>query len=275
MSKVFDFKSAIAKAEKRLKNNTLGLIVLGSSGSGKSALTGTTGLKTLYLYLSGETHGPKSAKTYGKGDIDAIMIDDDGRNPDEAFTALLNILDEQEGVIKAGYKAIVIDGATELEALIRKTSIFKKACQTSNGSHNNFAEPAAVQTMFREVMSRLRLLGDQGVHYIMTCILDVKSMDDDTGEIAEATPRLSTYSVAESIIQQFPDVVAIGRMSNGEKTAHRIQLCSGISKASKTANGAVKKMINFHPRLTGVLTLPPHMPADLSKVIELKQGEAK
>lgn len=272
MSK-FNFSEAIKKAEKRLSNNTLGLIVLGSSGSGKSALTGTTGLKTLYLYLSGETHGPKSAKTYGKGDVDAIMIDDDGRAPDDTFAALLSILDSHEDIEKAGYGAVVIDGATELEALIRRTLAFKKACLTSSGSHNNFAEPAAVQGMFREVMSRLRLLGDQGIHYVVTCILDVKAMDDDTGEIAEASPRLSTYSVAESLIQQFPDVVAVGRMSNGEKTAHRIQLCSGISKASKTANGAVKKMINFHPRLTGVVELPPHMPADLSLVIELKKGK--
>jgi hypothetical protein len=268
-----DYKKLIAKAKGRMTNNALQLIILGPSGAGKSSLTGTTGLKTLYLYCSGESHGPKAAETYGKGDLDAIMVDDDGRTPDDAIKLTMDILGDHKFIKDGGYKAIAIDGASEFEALIRKTQLFKNGCKTDKGGHNNFAEPTVVLNIFREILAKLRSLSEEGVHYVMTCILDVKAIEDD-GSILESQPRLSTYSVAEGIIQCFPDVAVIGKMTNSEvKSAHRIQFGSGISKMSKDAAGRVKKMINFSPRLTGVKELPEHTKASLADIIKLKEAK--
>ncbi len=268
-----DYKKLIAKTKERMANNTLQMVVLGSSGSGKSSLTGTMGVKTLYLYCSGESHGPKAAETYGKGDLDAIMVDDEGRSPDDAIKLTLDILGDIKFLKDGKYGGVVLDGATEFEALIRKSQMFKNACKTAKGDHNNFAESGAVLNIFREILARLRGLSEEGIHYIMTCILDVKALDDD-GSVLESQPRLTTYSVAEGVIQCFPDVVVIGKMTNSEgKSAHRIQLGSGISKVSKDVGGRVKKLINFTPRLTGVKELPEHLKANLAEVIKLKGGQ--
>jgi hypothetical protein len=104
----------------------------------------------------------------------------------------------------------------------------------------------------------------------MTCILDVRALGED-GEVVEASPRLSTYSVAESLIQQFGDVVVVGRMEKDEKIAYRFQFGATVSKTSKDVRGVVKKLINFNPRISGVETLPANMKASLADVIKLKE----
>ena len=270
----FDFAKAIEEGKARRSRKTLEAIVLGPSGAGKSSLAGTFDGKILYLYGSGESHGPDAAETYGQGRLDTICLDD-GRGPDEAFDALMSVLKDVEFLKKNKYTAIVIDGATELEALIRKTAEFKAMCLTNQGKHNAFQEPTAVLAMFRQVFEALRgVKASLGIHYLVTCILDVKEISEN-GEIIDSSPRLSTYSVAEGLIQQFADVFAVGRMTNGDKVAHRIQFLSGVSKTSKDAAGKIKRSINFHPRLTGVKELPNTLPADLKEVLKLKVGEKK
>lgn len=269
----FDFKRAIEDAKKELNNNQVAAIVLGPSGSGKSSLLGTFGVKTLYLYTTGEDHGAKAAKVQGSENIVPLCIDyEDGQklDADDAFHRLLDVLGESAAIKEAGFQAVSIDGATELEAIIRGTSAWKAACQTDKGKHNTFQEPAATLAMFKRVMDKLKgLQREIGIHYAMTCILDVKVVGDD-GEVLESTPRLTGYSVAEGLIQQFPDVMVVGRMSKNDKIAHRIQMLAGVSKTSKDQAGVIKRCINFTPRITGVAKLANTYEANLAKIVELK-----
>jgi hypothetical protein len=273
----FDFSKAKQEAAKDLNNKKLGLLVLGASGSGKSTVAGTFGVKTLYLYTSGEVHGSQAASAVGDK-VTPICIDyADGNqlSADASYERLQSVLNDVAGIKAEGFEAVVVDGATELETLIRGTSRWKALCSTKDGSHNAFAEGAATLAMFRPIIDGLKTLQRQiGAHYAMTCILDVQSLADD-GEITQSKPRLNTYSVAEGIVQQFSDIVAIGRMTNGDTAMHRFQFLAGVSRESKDARGNIKKTINFHPRLAGVTLekLPVSTKADMKELIKLKGGK--
>lgn len=271
----FSFAKAAANARKDLDNRKVGAIILAPSGGGKSTLAGTFGVKTLFIFGGAESHGPVAASVHG-GDIVAVRFDqdDNGKNldADDAYARLLSILDAEDEIKAAGFGAIVVDSLTEVEIVVRATTKFKAECLGSNGKHNNFGEPAATLALFRPILVKLRDLQlNTGIHYAATCPLTVSAIGD-TGEIMESAPKLSGYSVAEGLILQFPDVLVVGRMVKGEKTAHRIQFNAGVAKTSKDQLGAIKKTVNFNPRVTGVKTLPANMEASLAKVAELKQG---
>lgn len=274
----FNFEAAIKEAEKSSTENLVSAIVLGPSGAGKSSIMGTFGVKTLYLYTSGESHGPLAARTLGGNNIIGVCIDQDNGatlGPDAAYARLLNILGDLDGIKKLGVKAVTLDGASEIEAIIRATEKWKQLCLSANGKHNGFAEPAATISLLRPVLNLLRDLQTRlGVHFAMSCILDVKDVGPD-GAILEAVPRLVGYSVAEMLIQQFADVLVVGRMTKNDVAKHKIQFMSDVNKVSKDQVGNVKKAINFAPRVAGVLVnqLPPIMDADLSQVIKLKQKD--
>lgn len=274
----FDFTKAIADAEGELNSTTTMSIVLGPSGSGKSSLAGTFELPTLYIYTDGESHGPEAAKALGKDTVLPVCLSREGDrelNADESYSRLINIL---QSVTKEQFGAVVIDGMTELETILRKTSQFKKDCINSKGKHDAFEEPKVVMDLLRPILGHLRSLKKKGVHSLVTCILEVSSLSD-TGEILESKPKLSTYSVVESVIQAFPDVFTVGRMvkegKNGVVQAHRIQFLSGVARNSKDAMGVVKKCINYHPRITGVIGLPGNVAAKMTEIIKLKLGETK
>jgi hypothetical protein len=275
----FNFKAAEARAQKDLSNKGLALMLLGQSGGGKSFAFGTFGVKTLFLYGTGEDHGPTSARKTAAGDLIPVCwdFDDAGErlSPDKAYKRLLDALSDVDGIKAEGFGAVVVDGATELETLIRKTSKWEQACLTDKGKHNNFAESDATKAMFRPVLEGLKDLQRKlGIHYAMSCILDIKQLAED-GEIQEASPKLSGYGVAENLIQQFPDIVAIGRMRNKkEQIAHRLQFLASVTKTSKDATGHVKKTMNFNPRLAGfkVDELPGTLEADLAALAKLKAG---
>ncbi len=273
----FNFKQAQQQAAQDMNNNALGVMVLGQSGSGKSTLGGTFGVKTLYLYTTGESHGAKAAAAIGSDSIVPVSINSIGRevlSADKAYDRLLSILSDFDGIKSEGFKAIVLDGATELEILIRETSRWKTLCQTDKGTHNSWGEGKATLALFRPIIDGLKnLQRELNVHFMMTCALDVISISDD-GEINESKPRLQTYSVAEGVIQQFSDIVAVGRMTKGDKVAHRVQFLAGVSRESKDAKGNVRKSINFNPRLSGVTLdkLPNNVAADLKELIKLKGG---
>jgi hypothetical protein len=274
----FNFSKAKLNAVKDLTNTKLGVLVLGAGGDGKSTLCGTFEGRTLFLYCQGESHGARSASTMG-GQLDAIRLDlDDDENrltPDQTYDRLIAILSDAEGVRQEGYGAVVLDSLSDMESVIRATTKFKIACMTDKGGHNKFAEPQAVIDLFRPILVKLKDLQlNVGIHFACTCPLDVQSKEDN-GEISEAKPKLSTYSVAESLVLQFADIITVGRMTNDKgKAAHRIQFGSNISKESKNQDGTIKKLMNFSPRLAGVLELPPHMVANMSKLAELKEKGA-
>ncbi len=274
----FDFAAAekAALTESKSSNTPLiAAVVLGQSRAGKSFLAGTMPGKTLFLYTQGEEHGRDSAKLAG-GKIVPVAIDlgPDGKllGFDSAYKRLLEVLRDAEGIVKAGFKSVVIDGLTELEAVIRGTSQWAVDC-TSKGAHNGFAEPAATIKMMRPVLDALRVLQrDHGLHYYVTCLLMVKETGED-GEIMASEPKMQGYEVAATLIPQFPDQIMIGRMVSPKGTEmHRLQFSAKSSKVVKEKSGEIKKLIGFVPCLRGVPSgnLPGNMKADLSEVLKLK-----
>ena len=277
----FNFAAAEQSALKDMDCKKLGLMLLGQSGGGKSFAAGTFGVKTLYLYGSGESHGPAAARHAGGPNVIPVIWDhdDDGTrvNADKAYKRLLDCLRDVEGIRQAGFQAVMVDGATELEALIRQTKQWEQLCLTDKGKHNNFAEGPAAATMFRAVLDALRdLQRALDIHYAMTCILDVRQLGSD-GVILESAPRLTGYQLADSIIPQFPDIVVVGRMLKNDVPGHYFQFLAGVTKTSKDAAGEVKKTVNFHPRITGkaLADLPLAVPADLGKLAAFKAGAKK
>lgn len=253
-------------------------IVLGSSGAGKSHVAGSAPGKILYLYLDSERHGSSSA-IKGGGNILAVCIDRDKEGnplkPDAAFKRGLEILNP-EVLKKAKIDSIVLDGLTELEKLIRATTKWTNMCQSAQGKHNSFAEGASTIALADEYMRALRDAQDKvGVHVIVTGILDVQEVDDN-GAIGVAKPRLSGYAVAEGLIQQFPDILVIGKVAGKDGKSGRVfQTNADVQRISKDQAGNVKKFINFEPRLAGATNLPGFIKADLKEVIALKAGTTK
>lgn len=258
----------------KVEANKLFAIVLGSSGSGKSRVCGTLPGKTLYLFFQGERHGPSSALA-GGGDLIPVCIDRgrDGQDltADQAFKRGLECLDP-EVLKKAKIENIVLDGLTELEKCVRETKAWKIACESASGKHNNFQEPAATLNLIDKYMSALRRAQDTvGVNVVVTGIIDVQEIEDN-GAIGTAKPRLSGYSVAEGCIQQFGDVLVIGRLVSPDgKSAHVFQTGADITRISKDDEGKVKKFINFTPRISGVSELPAFIKADLKNVLTMKE----
>jgi hypothetical protein len=272
---MFDFAKARQNAVKDLTNDKLGLLVLGPGGGGKSTACGTFEGKILYLYCSGEAHGILSAGANGSEIVGIrIDLDDEGNaiKPDVAYDRLLQILSEQEGIKAEGFTAVVVDSLMEVENLIRSTNKFKVACLTDKGTHNKFAEPQAVIDLARPILVKLKDLQlNLGVHFAVTLPLNVTEIGDN-GEIMAASPKLSTYSVAECLILQFSDIVVVGRMTNDKgQSSHRFQFVSDVSRAQKNQDGTIKRLQNFSPRLAGVRDLPATAPADMKKLAELKK----
>lgn len=269
----FNFDQAIKEAEVSAKSTALEAIILGPSGAGKSSVMGTTGLKTLFLYTGGESHGIKSAQARGKNVMPVRLDVEDGKQltADETYARLLTILNDVDGIRKSGFKFIGVDGCSELELIIRQTTNFKKLCLTPAGKHNTYAEMPATLETFRPIMNALKnLQRELNVHFAMSLILDVKDMGPN-GEYLEAAPRLKGYSVAEGILQQFGDILVVGKMTKGNEAKYKFQFMTELTKVSKDEAGNLKKAMNFSPRLSG-LSVPPIMDADLSQVISLKEA---
>ena len=275
---VFDFGKAIQQSAEALSSPLVGAILLGASGSGKSRAMGSLGVKTLYLYGSGENHGPQSASLFPGADIVPMCYDYlDGKvlSPDQAYQFLLAILRDHASLKSLGIKAIALDGVTELEAIIRSSEEWKERCKTKDNKHNTFGEGPATLAMFREVFAALKdLQRELKVHYVLSCILEVKSTDS-FGEIEEASPSMQGYSVADGVVRQFGDILVIGKMKRADEIKYKFQFLTDLSKVSKDAVGSVKKVLSFSPRLAGVKQIPNLMDADLSKVIERKKESSK
>lgn len=271
----FDFAAALKEGQAALKQKQLGAILLGSSGSGKSRACGTMGVKTLYLHTSGEQHGALSASS-GGSEILPICIDiEAGKvlDADSAYNRLLAILADGAGIAKAGIKAIVIDGLTELEALILETKAWKQRVQIEYKGVSSYAGPVTLSMMRPILNSLLKLQKDHGIHFIVTCILNVKELGE-SGEILNAEPKLKGFDVATDMVRQFADVLIIGQMSNGEVSKPRIQIGAHVSKASKDfTTKEVRKLQNFFVRVTGcdLSGSPETLAPNLANIIKYKE----
>ena len=275
----FDFKKMKENHGKKQVTTALEMLCFGGGGDGKSSLAGTLDGKILYIHGESERHGPESAQMYCKGEIVALNIEtyqNPNKDPDIALKTLYEVLGDIEGIKKEGYTSVVVDGLVELEAIARTSKKFKLLCLTKDNKHNSFEEGKAVILIIREVLSLLRGLADEGIHYYVTCALNVVSRDEEDGSTVECSPRMSTYAVAETIVLQFPDIIVIGEMFNEKgKKAHRIQFGSQMSKASKDLQGRMKRFINFKCRILKVDPLPENMKADLKEVIKMKKDARK
>lgn len=281
----FDFDKAATYSANRLKQSRkeglLSVGVLGCQGAGKSYLTGTFGVKTLFIHGNVEEHGVESSTAPEGSQVVPMCYekDDEGNplGPDQALKRLYDILGSEEKLVKNGFKAIVLDSATELEALFRQTTKWKNACLTDKGKHNAFAEPAVTVQMFRDLIGTLKGLQDKiKLHYAITCILDVIAEDPVDGSVLESKPRLASFSVAEGLLQMLPDIVVVGPQlvnEDDEEKEYRLQFMAGVNRTSKDQNNRIKRTINFKPRLAGIQAgrLPNTAPADLSKVVEFKK----
>lgn len=267
---MFDFNSE----ETTTLADRLSLLIAGPSGAGKSYLIGTYPGKVLYLTAGAEIHGVDAAKKLGKN-IRAIAIDRDKTGALSADDALkrFDAVTDMASVLSAGFELIVIDGLTEFEKIVRASSKWKRMCETKQGDHNSFAEGSSTQTILDYCLGRIRNLQfELGVDIAVTCIIDVTETNKRTGEIEAAKPRLMSYQVAESMIQQFGDVVIIGRMTKADGSSGRaLQMQTELARQSvdlKTKE--VKKFFGITPRLQGVETVPDFIKADLKELLKLK-----
>jgi hypothetical protein len=265
----------IKDGQEKLKNKNVSLILLGPSGSGKSRACGTFGVKTLFIHTSGESHGPASAAS-GGSEILPICLDRDGDkvlSADDSYARLLEVLSSGPELKKLGIGAIAIDGATELESIIQNTTAWKTRLAAEYKGVKSYAGDLTL-SMFRPILNGLqKLQAEIGIHYVMTCILSVRELGEN-GEILEASPSLYGFNVASGLIQQFPDILVIGQVSDGERARPAIQLGSHATKVTKDQQSKeVRKLSNFHNRITGadLSSAPDLIKPSLALVAKIKQ----
>ena len=278
----FNFEAAGNYALKSLDSNLLELILLGPSGAGKSYAASTLkDYKTLYLYCSGENHGPKTAIAHSDGDILPVCldVDDDGvrLSPDQVRERLFTILGDHKGIQGQGFEVVFLDGIPELEQIFLQTTYFENYIKTDKGKINHFQKSAAMNTMLKQVIDELKdLQRNVGIHFVCTCLLTVREFALD-GSVKDSAPSLLSYSVADMIVRQFGDILVVGEMFKLEqgkkKVAHRFQMGAKVTKSQTDEDGDIRKSYNYSPRIVGYETgeLPASIPADLGAVIGLKK----
>ena len=275
---VIDFKALKAKVKEETTVKPLFLCVVGPSGSGKSTACGTLGVPTLFLYTATERHGAANARAIGGDitDVDFTVRRSDGSvDPDASLKNLHEIL-SSPGLDKE-FGAVVIDSATELQLIHRRSNRFVNYCKTDKGTHNNFKESEADTAYFKDLLEDLVALNNRGVHVVLTCAAVVKSLADD-GSVSEASPSLQGFSVAHDLLRNFADILLVSRLveedeEGNSKPQHKFVFKANVSKTSKDARGQVLKTANFSPRISGLLLdkLPETTPADLGKIIIARQ----
>lgn len=283
MKPKFDFKRAKELARKAMKNPLLEAVILGPQGAGKSTLIGTLGVKTLYLYGTRESHGPKAAAVKGEKMVEPLAFDhgiwpgeESARQwtADESWEFLTHVLADHEHLKAEKYQAIAVDGFKVLEDIIKETTEWREKCKTSKGGHNSFRETESSQEMFGKLVALLKTCQRElNTHIIVTGTVDVKD-SDQFGAYTEAVPRLGGYGLAESLNQFFADVLLVGKMSKNGEAKYKLQFLTDLTKISKDESGQQKRAMNFNPRVTGV-EMPPYFDADLKALAELKKEKMK
>lgn len=269
-----DFKALKAKAKENMQVKPLFLCIIGPSGSGKSTACGTIGVPTLFLYTATERHGASNARAIGGDitDVDFTVRRADGMVDADASLKNLHDILSAPGLEKE-FGAVVIDSATELQLIHRRSNRFVNYCKTDKGTHNNYKESEADTSYFKELLEDLVVLNNKGVHVVLTCAAIVKSLAED-GSVSEASPSLQGFSVAHDLLRNFSDILLVSRLTEEDeegnmKPHHRFVFKANVSKTSKDLRGQVLKTANFSPRISGLLIdkLPDTTPADLSKII--------
>ena len=255
--------------------NSLFLCLLGVSGAGKSHCVGTLGVKTLHLYFQAEKHGVKAAKKEGGDNVVPYCLDfANGKelDADEVLTRLRKIMSTPEELLENGFKAIFLDGLSELDVVIGNSKELKKKCLTKGGSVDGFRLSGETQKIANGVVKLfLTVQRLTGIHVITSCILDVSEFGD-RNEILACSPKLSTYGLASSLLQMYSDRIIISSQLKDDGTKVRVfDNMVDLVRVSKDDRGVTKKVMMFEPRLSSG-EMPKLMRADLSKVVEIKNG---
>lgn len=253
----------------QIKTDGLFLVVLGPSGAGKSHFIGTYPGKTLLLYGSGESHGPGSAIKVAKENLIPIAWDrtkDKQLTPNEAWSRLNELLNP-EAIKKAGIKCIALDSITNLALDIKQTDIYAQKCMGAKGQHNAFKETEAMIDMLNLVMRKLQVLVDfHNIDVITTIDLQIQAIADN-GLILESKPGLPTFGVGKAVIQQFPDILVLGRIEQ-KPVFQNYAKAANISRDNKEQ---IVKYVDYHPRLRGVMELPETIQATVPTIFDLKK----
>lgn len=260
----------------KIKTDGLFLIVIGSSGSGKSHFIGTHPDPVLFLYGAGESHGPASALKSSKKLLpiawDRKLVNGKPVDlaPDEVLPRLHKMLDP-ESIKQAGVKCVALDSITNLCLDIKKTSVFKQRCTSARGQHNSFKESEAMIEILSDIIRRLQTLVDyHDIDVITTLDLQIQALSNE-GIILESKPGLPTFGVGRAIIQQFADILVLGRL--GEKRIPTFQNFAKVASVSTDRDTqTMVKYIEYNPRLRGVKELPESLEASVPKILELKSN---
>ena len=192
---------------------TLDAVIIAPSGGGKSHCIGTLHGTVLYLYGEDESHGAVSAAGK-KAEIKALSWSKDPETgaplkADESLS-LLSCLLTPDFIKNNGITAIALDSLSSLEKLIRCTGRFKAGCLTKDGVHNAYAEPSQCLKIMDEIFNQVRSLKTVvPVDFIVTCVADCLEVNEN-GSYRKIKPKLGSYSLAESCIQQFAHILLVG-----------------------------------------------------------------
>lgn len=252
----------------KIKTDGLFLCVLGPSGAGKSHFIGTYPGRVLFLHGAGEAHGAASAVKSNK-DVISVSWSQTPEGPVEPRLIpkrIREILDP-EVIKKAGIKCVAIDSLTNLCLDFKETEMFKQRCAGRNG-HNTFKESEAMIEMISKVINQLQVLSDQhDVDVIVTMDLQINQVAQD-GTILESKPGLPTFGVGKAVVQQFADVLVLGRINSKPMFQN---LAKVASKSVDRETQEVVKYIEYNPRLRGVT----EMPATIEPTVAAIQGLKK
>jgi hypothetical protein len=261
--------AAMKKRAKGNKDEGMLACILGAGQAGKSTLLGTTGLPTLILHTSDESHGLMSAGIYNN-DVTGVCIntDDDGNavEAEVAFQKLLTILSDPSLIKHFG--AVCLDSLSSVDILLKQTEFFKAFCREKGGVHNRFKEGEAILTALQMIVNATALYRKNGGNFLVTLAVDVKAVDGD-GVAETIVPVLSTYGVANAVPRLFDTVLYTSQAVVDGAQKRALIFSTQATRVSKEAGGATKKTLNFSPCLRGISDedTPDFMPADLSKLI--------
>ena len=252
-----------------IKTDGLFLCVLGPSGAGKSHFIGTHPGKTLMVYGQGESHGPSAAVKSNKGIIPiSWSFTKEGVVPPAQYIKRLHDILNPEAIKAAGIECVVIDSFTNLCLDLKETPLFKQRCQARDGSHNNFKETEALIELLTRTMNQLQQLHEvHGIDVIVTMDLQINNVNEE-GIITESKPGLPTFGVGKAIIQQFPEILVLGRVEGKPVFQNFAKVSSkSVDRETKT----VVKYLEFNPRLRGVDKMPETIEPSIQAIMELKK----
>ena len=263
-------------------NRLLFALLIGRSGSGKSTLAGTLGVPTLFICGQNELHGAMSAATKNS-EIYRVVYNvreetDTGPefkdfavgtrlSPDLSLQKLRSVLSSDLGPT---IKAVVFDGYTELDHIIRASSEFDIKCRTDKGQRNSFKETDVSKEMLRGITSLLQEQVSKGRHAIATLgATHTLSLEPNSPETVK--PELLGFNVARTLPYCFSDICFLDTITQKGVLRHVLAFNTQASLTQKDVAGNVKAQDGFTACIRGIPRekLPAFMKADLKQVLAL------